>query len=138
MQPRIVDQETAFKSLPEFKTAAARRRHHDPGVGLADQLRPGIAFIKVPLAEERRRVPARAQPVRNGVCLRRQRIMVIAHAVFGRPYAGEQGRAGERTEGMRRHRLGIVDRPGRQRIQVRRARVGVAGIARRLDRATGW
>ena len=137
MQPRIVDQETALKSLPELKTAAPCRRHHDPGVGPADQLRPGIALIKVPLAEKRRRVPARVQPVRDGARLRRKRIMVIAHAVLRRPHSGEQGRAGKRAEGMRRHGLGVVDRPGRQRIQVRRARIGVAGITRRQTAPLG-
>ena len=95
----------------------------------ADEFRLRRAPRQVPFAEKRRRVAAFAEPMGDRAALRRQRIVVVADAVLRREHTGEQRRAGERAERMRRHRLDEIDGLRPQRIEVRGARVGIARVA---------
>src|SRR4051812_12626112 len=51
VQPWIVEQETAFKAFPHFKSAAALRRHDLFRVNFADKRRRPFALRQMPLPE---------------------------------------------------------------------------------------
>ena len=132
VQPRIIEQETAFKSFPEAEPAPPLRRHHRPGLRLADQRRGRIARGEVPFAKVRRRIAAFIQLMRNRPRADRQRVEVVAHPILRRRHAGQQGRPRERSERMRRHCLRLVHPLRRESVQVGRPRIRIARISARL------
>src|SRR5581483_4582846 len=132
MQPRIVDQKPAFKTLPEFEAATFLRRHNDFGVRLAHQRLRRVAPPQMPFAKKRRGIAPRHQIVGDRPGTDRQRIEITAQPVFRRQHARQYRRARTRSERMRRHRLGEVDALRRQRVEVRRARVRIPRITARL------
>lgn len=145
MQPRIVEQEAAFEALPKFESAAVRWRHDHLRVRLSHERNFRIARRQMPFAQKARVVAALAQVVRDRPARRlsaghrdrtrhipRQRIEITPQAVRRRRHPREQRGPRKRPERMRCHRLGVVDALRRQRVEVGRSRIRVAGVSASL------
>jgi hypothetical protein len=101
-------------------------------VRISDQRGGGVAGKQVPLAKKRGGITARRKFTGNGGGIGRQRIEIVAHAIARRRHSCQQSRPRERSERVRRDRLGVIYSHGCESVEGRRADVGVTRIANGL------
>lgn len=137
MEPGIVEEVAGFETFPELEAAAVLFGDDLAGVGFADEWGVRVALGEVPFADEGCVVAAVVEVVGKGAAACRERVVVVADAVFGGGDSGEDGCAGEGAEGMRGDDLGEAAACRGEGVEVGRADVGVAGVGKCLGAELG-